>query len=736
MLKGIKSVSIETRIILLLFSLTVLPAIVVGWISHDLLLNHIPTVRSEGTEWLTLDRIMFIVLAVSFLFAFLSALYLTIKISTPINNLIKTAHSIANGDYTSVANMRGKYGISELTAAFDFMTRQLITTKAQLEQKTAELGDQERLLRRIIDCDPNLIFIKNAEGRFLFANEAMAKTYGMTSEDMVGKRSADLVYCPGDAACYDQVNRQVLETFDEHAGIETAVLRDGSLHHFHTIRKPLIWKDSALTVLTVAMDVTELKRIEQNLLAVKNELSSTLDAIPDLLFEVGLDGRYYSYHSPRTDLLAAPPEVLMGKLLSEILPAQASAICLAALQEANEEGYSSGRQFKLQLGDELKWFELSITRKPTLEEGEPRFIVVSRDITRRKDAEQDMHTLYTAIDQSPISVIITDADARMQYINPYFEKKSGYSASEVLGRNPSMFKSEQTPMELYVEMWNTISNGKVWHGELINKDKSGQHYSEDTHIAPVMDETGKISQYVCLKIDNSERKHAERRLSESYQELQRLSSYLENLRENERAKIARDLHDEMGSLLVALKMRVAWLTSKLPAQSPQLVDEVGRISALVADAIRSVHEIVSELRPNLQEGFGFTATIDDYVKKFQQNTKIECSLLLPDEDLELNAQRRITLFRILQESLNNVALHAKASLAKICLMERDKSLFLTIEDNGIGFDTGMFKEHSFGLLGIRERALMIGGKARVTSARGKGTRVSVTVPLLESSRLE
>lgn len=734
--KGIKSLSVETRIILLLFSLTVLPAIVVGWISHDLLLNDVRMARPGVAAWLTLDRSLFIVLAISFLFAFLPTLYLATRISKPIINLIKTAHSIADGNYAGVANLRGKYGILELTNAFDFMTRELNATRAQLVQKNTELDEQKRLLRRIIDCDPNLIFIKDAEGRFLFANEAMAKTYGMTPEDMIGKRNVDLVYCPGDAAAYDQVNQQVLKTLDEHASIETAVLRDGSLHHFQTIRKPLIWKDCSATVLTVAMDVTELKQIEQDLVAVRNDLSSTLDAIPDLLFEVGLDGRYYSYHSPRTDLLAVPPEVLMGKLLSDILPAQASAVCLAALREANEEGYSSGRQFELQLGDELKWFELSIARKPKLAESEPRFIVISRDITRRKHAEHHMLTLYTAIDQSPLSVIITDADARVQYINPYFEKISGYSAAEVLGKNPRMFKSEQTPKALYAEMWDKISNGQVWHGELVNKDKNGQHYSEETHIAPVMDETGKISQYVCLKIDNSERKQAELCLAESYQELQRLSSYLENLREDERAKIARDLHDEMGSLLVALKMRVAWLASKLPAQSPQLADEAGRISGLVADAIRAVHEIVSELRPNLQEGFGFTATIDDYVKKFQQNTRIECSLVLPDGDVELPAQRRVTLFRILQESLNNVALHAKASLVKICLAERDKSLLLTVEDDGIGFDAGALKEHSFGLLGIRERAVMIGGRARVVSAPGKGTRVSVTVPLLESSRLE
>jgi PAS domain S-box-containing protein len=511
--------------------------------------------------------------------------------------------------------------------------------------------------------------------------------------------------------------------------VHRLLMKDGRVKYVNE-RCETFYNDAGEPVrsLGTTHDITQLKQVEQNLLAVQNELTSTLNAIPDLLFELGLDGRYYSYRSPRTDLLSVPPEQLVGSLISDVLPPEASAVCLAALQEANETGYSSGQQFQLRLGEADKWFELSIARKTSEKTDDPRFIVISRDITERKRGELNLLTLYTAIDQSPISVVITDADARIQYINPHFTTISGYAAAEVIGKNPRMFKSEQTPDEVYADMWSKISCGQIWHGELLNRSKSGQLYSEETHIAPVKDASGRINQYVCLKIDNSERIQAEEKLAESYLELQRLSSHLEHLREDERAKIARDLHDEMGALLVALKMRASWLASKLPAEMPLLTEEAKHISALVAEAISSMHQIVTELRPNLQEGFGFAATFEDYVKKFQQRTGIECRFALPEEEMKLDTNRAVTLFRILQESLNNVEKYSQAKRVKILLTARDNSLSLVVEDNGVGFDPAMRKKGSFGLIGIRERTLMMGGKAKISSTPGKGTKVSITLP--------
>jgi diguanylate cyclase (GGDEF)-like protein/PAS domain S-box-containing protein len=140
-------------------------------------------------------------------------------------------------------------------------------------------------------------------------------------------------------------------------------------------------------------DITERKLQELRIVATQNKLQATLDAIPDLMFEVDLDGRYLDYHSPRRELLAAPPEMFLGRTVEEILPPEAAAICMSALREAHEQGRSAGKQFELPLPQGPHWFELSVSSKTDDSLQEPRFIVLSRDITERKEAETKVYRL-------------------------------------------------------------------------------------------------------------------------------------------------------------------------------------------------------------------------------------------------------------------------------------------------------------------------------------------------------
>ena len=152
----------------------------------------------------------------------------------------------------------------------------------------------------------------------------------------------------------------------------------------------------AVVAVGVTQDITERKRYEAEILAARQQLQATLDAIPDLMFEVDLDGRYHDYHSPRLELLAAPPERLLGRTVAEILPPEAADVCLAALREADQTGYSRGSQFALPLPQGVRWFELSVARKAVAPGETPRFIVLSRDITERKQIEaalQDQQVL-------------------------------------------------------------------------------------------------------------------------------------------------------------------------------------------------------------------------------------------------------------------------------------------------------------------------------------------------------
>ncbi len=234
--------------------------------------------------------------------------------------------------------------------------------------------------------------------------------------------------------------------------------------------------------------------------------------------------------------------------------------------------------------------------------------------------------------------------------------------------------------------------------------------------------------------DITERKLAEGRLSESYKELEKLTTHLEAVREDEQKRIARELHDEMGGVLAALNIKVSLLAAHPPTEMADIMAEVGGLENLVAAGIQAMRRTVTALRPTLLDEVGLKLAIESYVQEFETNTKIECDLRLPKEELALTENQSTAIFRIIQESLTNVAKHAKASRVSIVLSQWDTSLVLTVKDNGIGFDLNTHKAKSFGLLGIGERAAMVGGKAQITSAAGKGTTVRVSLPLTADRR--
>ncbi len=255
--------------------------------------------------------------------------------------------------------------------------------------------------------------------------------------------------------------------------------------------------------------------LNQKMREANNQLQATLDAIPDLLFEVDLEGRYYNYHAKRLELLAIPPEQFLGKKGSEILPAKVSAQILDALQEALQQGWSTGKHYQLQLNHKPHWFELSVALKNTDDPKNPRFIMLSRDITDRKQVEQQLRTLSVAIEQGPTSVVITDLDANLEYVNPKFTQITGYSPAEVLGKNPRVLQSGLTNQTIYKELWTTLLQGDIWRGELINRRKNGETYWEEAHIAPVKNTAGQTTHYVAVKLDISERKRMEQGLLDS-----------------------------------------------------------------------------------------------------------------------------------------------------------------------------------------------------------------------------
>jgi len=247
--------------------------------------------------------------------------------------------------------------------------------------------------------------------------------------------------------------------------------------------------------------------------AMAEHLKATLEAIPDLLFDLDLEGRYYTVHSPRNDFLVAPPDALIGKTIWEVLPKETAEMLMAALHEANEKGWSQGMQFEMDLQPGKLWFELSIAKKSSNQDQIPRFIVLSRDITQRKQAEADFRVAATAFEAQE-GIIITDASNAILRVNKSFTTITGYSADEVIGCQPSILGSGRHDAQFFSEMWESITNIGSWEGEIWNKRKNGEIYPQHLTISVVKNKSGHIENFVAMFSDISLNKLAEKEIQQ------------------------------------------------------------------------------------------------------------------------------------------------------------------------------------------------------------------------------
>jgi PAS domain S-box-containing protein len=223
-------------------------------------------------------------------------------------------------------------------------------------------------------------------------------------------------------------------------------------------------------------------------------------------------------------------------------------------------------------------------------------------------------------------------------------------------------------------------------------------------------------------------KEIEAELRASREQLAELSFHLETAKEEERERIARDIHDELGSILVRLKIEAALLASKLPDSQPALREKSASIEALLDQALGTTQRVARQLRPGILKEFGLAEAIKCQSEDFAQSTGIKCPVHC-DDDVEADAETSLALFRITQEALTNIAKHAHASLVVVRLRREEGSIALEIRDNGRGIsDADMNKPKSFGLRGIRERVHSLSGEFEIVAAEQGGTYVQLRLP--------
>jgi signal transduction histidine kinase len=228
-----------------------------------------------------------------------------------------------------------------------------------------------------------------------------------------------------------------------------------------------------------------------------------------------------------------------------------------------------------------------------------------------------------------------------------------------------------------------------------------------------------------------EGKRAEERISKSRERLRNLSGRLQSLLEEERARISREIHDELGQALTAMKLELSSVRSSLISGGlAEQAAKVHEIELAATRTIRAVRRIATDLRPGILDELGIEAAIKWMAKNFQNRTGISCKVVVPRVDRIIDPTRSTAIFRIVQEALTNIMRHAAASQVNVRMEKKDNTLVLEVRDNGIGIkDDRMFDSKSLGLIGIRERVLLLGGEALISGKPGEGTVVRVTLPV-------
>jgi signal transduction histidine kinase len=309
------------------------------------------------------------------------------------------------------------------------------------------------------------------------------------------------------------------------------------------------------------------------------------------------------------------------------------------------------------------------------------------------------------LEKAPPQLILSD------YALPTFDGLSALAiAREMCPDVPFIFVTGTMGEEVAIE---TLKNGAT-------------DYVLKTRLARLVPSVHRAMREAC---ERAERKRAEAQLRESHEQLRALSAHLQRVREEERTRIAREVHDELGQALTGLKLDLSRLAGKAPRTGNSQADKIKSLVNRVNCTIQTVRRIATELRPGILDNLGLVAAIEWQAAEFESRSGLKCSVQADAEMPNLDPELNTAFFRIFQETLTNVIRHARATRLEVRLSKEADRIVLTICDNGRGIsDAEISNTRSIGLRGMRERAALIGGQVSIRGSPGNGTTVIVQIP--------
>ena len=389
-----------------------------------------------------------------------------------------------------------------------------ITARKRAEEQLARQID---LLTAITDSAADAIFVSDGEERITFMNPAAERIFGWSREELMGRKLHDAIhhrYPDGRPFPASECPlRRVYATGETLVGREDVFFRkDGSPVPVACSNAPLKIEGRIAGAVLVAQDITQRKEAERALSESENRMRALLDASQDEILLLGIEGDVLAINKAAEHRLArrADGAHLIGARLDRLLSHDQAESQLTTVREVA----ATRNALHCEVPVRSRWFDfwyypVVLPDKPVTE-----VAIYAREVTEQKKLLADLSKLFQALQQSPMSVIITDREGTIEYVNPEFTKVTGYTTEEAIGQNPRILKSGRTPPELYEELWQTITAGGVWRGELLNKKKNGELYWELASIGAVK-EGEKLTNFVAVKEDITARREMEEQLRQS-----------------------------------------------------------------------------------------------------------------------------------------------------------------------------------------------------------------------------
>jgi PAS domain S-box-containing protein len=631
--------------------------------------------------------------------------------------------------------------VEERTRALETANAELRKEIARREQVEEDLRRQKEILQSIFDHIPVMIGFVDQNGHPMLVNREWERTLGWSLEEIRGQNIDVIAENYPDLEYREKARDFVRNSNAVWADFKTTV-RDGRV--IDTSWAMLHFSDG--TGIGIGQDITQRKRAEEALRESEERFRQLAENIHDLFWIKTADFKRVLYLSPMYESLTGgnPEERYRDRdfqpFLDRILPEDRERMAEIMRRGAEAE---FDVEFRIRRPDgSVRW--IRDRGFPIRDQSGQVYRVagIATDITERKLAEETLRESEERFRQIAENIHevfwLRSPDLKhLLYVSPMYEKVCGRSRESLYADGPELVVHPEDRPRVIETLENRARREFEIEYRIVTK-AGDVRWIRDRGF-PIRNQSGQIYRFGGVAEDITDRKEAEDRLKASSEQLRALSASLQSAREMEATRIAHQIHDELGGILTGLRWELEALEKMLqrpgdPEQLKTMRDKLTSMLGLTDTTINVVRRIASELRPSILDDLGLTEALEWQTQQFQTRTGIQCRCDCAPQSIPLVEQQSTAVFRMVQEALTNVLRHAQATRVAVATREEDGAFILTVTDNGRGITPAeKSSRDSLGLLGMQERAHLIGGRVDIVGLKGTGTTLCVRVPLARPS---